>query len=1055
AESLEFGVMHTESSMMVMHKLHPTPEAPIRVHVEKSRRALDIIFPLDIYSTDSNDPECEIFRFRVSLAHMESVYRTDLGEGRVALVIPMQIPPIFWRKTREIDDTHDTSTSNNRVWNEYSAFYRHTDIADNWLALVNDPISLEKLEQPQIDMGRWTTYGLVFNLSNASNQNFQMISTVLAEYNVDTITYKPIDAISRASAEVWNIVDGVDDGKNLVSLDEDTPQVKLSFPVRYQLEVCLSQGCLNEYRITREFLERLAAMDGEDAKALLEKAVDTKRRFYDPMEIFRLNYLHGLSKRAIPEYCTYSRSANVTPSTVYYTTPTVETSNRVIRENSEWADRFLRVKFTDEKNEGNIYFSTDNPKANKQILDRVWRAMDKGICIGDRHYEFLAFGSSQFREHGAYFFASCEERTADQIREVMGDFTHIKEISKYAARLGQCFSTTRALPAEHSEVVKKFIFENDRRAIYTFTDGVGKISRPILQIIGEEFGLPNYLDDPPSLVQFRLGGCKGVLAENPDVVKNAVHIRKSQHKFDAISDGLEICRISQFSSTTLNRQIILCLDALGVPSEVFVRKLREMLRDLDQAMTVESKALDLLQRNIDFNQMTLTVAAMILDGFMEIRDPFMISILQLWRTWNVKHLKDKARLFVKDGAYLLGCTDETKTLRGHFFDEEPYEDASREEKLAALPEIFVQVSDLENPGHYKVITGVCVVARNPSLHPGDIRVVRAVDVEALRHLKNVVVFPQTGDRDIPNMCSGGDLDGDDYMVVWDQDLIPQEINHPAMDFEPTSKAPIPDKVTLKQVKVFFIQYMYNDSLGKIAAAHRRWADWSDEGVKSAQCLELAQLHSKAVDYNKSGVPAKMTKDLMMKTRPHWDFDPKVERNRYYHSNKVLGQLYDQVKQESFKPLYDAQFDSRILNAFELDEKILNKAQELKASYDEAIRRIMAQHGIRSEFEVWSTFVLEHNAEAKEYGFAELIGQVSLALKQRFQAQVYEYAGGKDFKLIAPFVAAMYTVTAREMGAALAESSQPTDGTARNFDPSLPLMSFPWIFQNELGRIAIG
>lgn len=41
----------------------------------------------------------------------------------------------------------------------------------------------------------------------------------------------------------------------------------------------------------------------------------------------------------------------------------------------------------------------------------------------------------------------------------------------------------------------------------------------------------------------------------------------------------------------------------------------------------------------------------------------------------------------------------------------------------------------------------------------------------------------------------------------------------------------------------------------IANAHLVFADLSDDGAKCEPCLQLAALHSKAVDFPKSGVPA--------------------------------------------------------------------------------------------------------------------------------------------------------------------------------------------------------
>ena len=124
----------------------------------------------------------------------------------------------------------------------------------------------------------------------------------------------------------------------------------LTFPVRYQLEVCISQGCLNEHNMSHEFITRLIETDEIRARDILEFVANQKIRIYDPMEIFDIKVANGLASRPrIPHYCAYIRSATITPSTVYYNTPTVETSNRIIRRYSEHADRFLRVRFTDEK----------------------------------------------------------------------------------------------------------------------------------------------------------------------------------------------------------------------------------------------------------------------------------------------------------------------------------------------------------------------------------------------------------------------------------------------------------------------------------------------------------------------------------------------------------------------------------------------------------------------------------------------------------------------------------------------------------------------------------
>ena len=660
---------------------------------------------------------------------------------------------------------------------------------------------------------------------------FKQICDALSDYNI-TITHRSqFNLIPRTRSTGWDWITTHPEqsGSTLASLMANDV-CRLSFAVRYQLEVCISQGCLHEQNITKEFIERLAAMREQEALKTLEHVIETKQRYFEPMEIFKLDVPKSSLSKRIPQYCVYSRTANVTPSTMYFGSRTVETSNRIVRQYKEHQDRFLRVRFSDERYDGKIHSTHDNTQA--AVFARVFRCLKNGISIGDRHFEFLAFGNSQFREHSAYFFASEPLLKANHIRAWMGDFTDIFNIAKYTSRLGQCFSTTRAING--TKVHIKEIDDIDRND-YQFTDGVGKISKFLALMIAAELGLPNASDDPPSLFQFRLGGCKGVLAIAPDVGVSEVHIRKSQYKFPAAHEGLEIIRCASLSTAFLNRQLIIILKSLGLADSVFITKLDLMMEKLRYAMSDETIALSMLQEVIDENQMTLTVAGIMLDGFMEAGDPFAKSLLHLWRAWMMKGLKEKARIPIQDGAFLLGCTDETATLKGHFFQRQPGPNATQEQRMSALPEIFVKVADPKNRGKYTVIEGLCFVARNPSLHPGDVRVVRAVDVPALHHLKNVVVFPQTGDRDIPNMCSGGDLDGDDFYVVWDDTMIPPEWDHPAMDFKGPDPVKLDRSVEVVDIQEFFVHYIASDSLGSIANAHLATADRMPDGAKNAKC----------------------------------------------------------------------------------------------------------------------------------------------------------------------------------------------------------------------------
>lgn len=96
-----------------------------------------------------------------------------------------------------------------------------------------------------------------------------------------------------------------------------------------------------------------------------------------------------------------------------------------------------------------------------------------------------------------------------------------------------------------------------------------------------------------------------------------------------------------------------------------------------------------------------------------------------------------------------------------------------------------------------------------------------------------------GDRPHPNELSGSDLDGDLYLVLWDQDLVPKVPNRPAGDYTPppqdqstasveeefmdrnlpSRREKILDIMELLEEKDFFIDYISNDCLGTIANSH--------------------------------------------------------------------------------------------------------------------------------------------------------------------------------------------------------------------------------------------
>jgi RNA-dependent RNA polymerase len=181
---------------------------------------------------------------------------------------------------------------------------------------------------------------------------------------------------------------------------------------------------------------------------------------------------------------------------------------------SAFKNRFLRVGFA---NDGLQALS--HTDLSKRVLQRFEDILLQGLSICNRKFVFLAFSSSQLREHGCWLY--CEENrdedrapTAQQIRESAGDLHEIRVASKYAARLAQCFSSTfETLKLSENEVCDLPEVVTSKGEM--FSDGVGIITsegmRKVIQSLPVQQQM-KLLGTDVSAVQIRMGGCKGVLA---------------------------------------------------------------------------------------------------------------------------------------------------------------------------------------------------------------------------------------------------------------------------------------------------------------------------------------------------------------------------------------------------------------------------------------------------------------------------------------------------------------------------------------------------------------
>lgn len=319
-------------------------------------------------------------------------------------------------------------------------------------------------------------------------------------------------------------------------------------------------------------------------------------------------------------------------------------------------------------------------------------------------------------------------------------------------------------------------------------------------------------------------------------------LRPSMIKFrGSSSNDIEICGSnSRPLPFKLNRQIIKILEDLGINDEVFIGLQQTAVQNLQQSTISAMNAVDFIQSSLSDSATGLPRLLQRLMAALDVdvtEDSFLREILGALIQVQLREIKYRSRIPVKDAVTLYGVCDFT----------------------GLLGEREVYVNFATESDSY-VLEGRVAITRSPALHPGDIQVVNAVDVpndSPLSLLTNCVVFSQKGPRDLPSMLSGGDLDGDLYNIIYRDDMIPVRTDAPA-DYARARAIDIGRSVTANDMAEFFIDFMENDQLGRIATLHQIFADIDPEGTRSAICLKLATLHSTAVDFSKTGIPVRKT-----------------------------------------------------------------------------------------------------------------------------------------------------------------------------------------------------
>lgn len=384
-----------------------------------------------------------------------------------------------------------------------------------------------------------------------------------------------------------------------------------------------------------------------------------------------------------------------------------------------------------------------------------------------------------------------------------------------------------------------------------YSDGVGTISQ--LAVDSIHIVLPPR-KGYPTCFQIRMGGAKGMLSLDPSLPDAQIRVRPSMIKFQTDDRrDLEICgSASKPIPLVLNRQIIKIMEDMGVPENWFFRLQGLRVDQLRKVTATTRNTANFLKGQgvadcVRIYRLFLLFHKLNLD-YKEI--PFLRSIVEAMVLRELRLLKHKARIPVDKGMTLFGIMDET----GYLEENEVYVTYETEDGRFSPP-----------PGNCRLL-----VTRSPALHDGDIQYayhIRPPHGHPLTEHKNCIVFSQKGTRDLPSQLSGGDLDGDLYNVIWDQEARPTRVFAPA-DYPRVPPFDIKRDVTKRDMAEFFVEFMQSDRLGVIATKHMILADQMELGTSHSDCKKLAQLHSTAVDFSKTGVPVKFEEmPLVNRNRP--------------------------------------------------------------------------------------------------------------------------------------------------------------------------------------------
>jgi nicotinamide riboside kinase len=174
-----------------------------------------------------------------------------------------------------------------------------------------------------------------------------------------------------------------------------------------------------------------------------------------------------------------------------------------------------------------LEFSSDIPSSD------VYNVLVSGVRIQGEKYYFLGCSSSGLKKRKCYLWRG-SVLDADAVRQLNGDFSSIKTVSKQIARFSLLLTSVVPTSVQPINIVERPDVMSDSGG--NFTDGCGCISsdiaadlfraaQPLLARKTEPF------DHTPRVFQIRYQGYKGVVVADSRLDRSTMVVRPSMKKF--------------------------------------------------------------------------------------------------------------------------------------------------------------------------------------------------------------------------------------------------------------------------------------------------------------------------------------------------------------------------------------------------------------------------------------------------------------------------------------------------------------------------------------------